>query len=100
MPLGARSGKPPGAHAAFALHLDLAALLQHEVALEEALRAFAQLDSVGLAMRLHARRGVDRVAPQVVAELVLADDAGHDRPDFDTDAQAQREALFRVVPGE
>src|SRR5436190_17306543 len=65
--------QPPGVHAPLALDLDLAALLEHEFGLEQLGGALADLDAVGLAVRLHPRSGVDGVAPEVVGELVLAD---------------------------
>src|SRR6266581_7142722 len=37
-------------------------------------------------MRLHPAGGIDRIAPKVVGEFLLANDSGHDRPSVNADA--------------
>ena len=60
----------------------------------------------GNAARLHARRGVHGVSPQVVAELLLADDAGHHRtgrdagPDLETAPIHRRVRVHLAMHGE
>src|SRR4051794_14846523 len=51
-------------------------------------------------MRLHAARGVDGLAPEVVGELALADDARNDWTRAEADAQRQAAWPTLEVPAE
>src|SRR5258707_6873033 len=69
------------------LELDRAAILQLIARAETPRRLVRHLDAAGRAGALQPAGRVDRIAPQIVAEFVLADDAGADRPGMDADPQ-------------
>src|SRR5215207_6331881 len=50
------------------------------------------VDALGLARGLHPARGVYRVTPHVVRELLAADDAGDERPSVQPDANRKPDA--------
>src|SRR5689334_22101419 len=89
--------EPPRLHAPFTLHLDRPAGTDLQLALEQPRGVVAHLDAVRLAVGFHAGGGIHGVAPEVVAELVLADHARHHRAALHPDAQAQRAAVRGVV---
>src|SRR5207247_2653426 len=72
------------------LELDRAARLDREAAGERALGRAGDVDAAGAAARFQAARNVHGVAPDVVDELVPADDAGDDRAGVDADAELER----------
>src|SRR5262249_28506238 len=78
-----------------ALDVGLAALLERERVGRQVAERFAYVDAVGQAVRLHARGGVHRVAPHVVGEARVTDDAGGRRPAVDADAQPELAAAER-----
>ena len=42
------------------------------------------------ALRFHPARDVDRIAPRIICELAITDDAGDDRPGIHADPEAER----------
>src|SRR4051812_26255312 len=73
---------PRGAEA---LDVGRAALLEHERVGREVAKRLAHVDTAGLAVRLHTRSGIHRVAPHVVGKAGIADDARGRRPAMDAD---------------
>src|SRR5260370_3964119 len=71
------------------LELDRAAVLAKVKGAESTLRLLRYLDAARLAGGLQPARHVDGVAPQIVAEFVLADHAGHHASGVDADAQIE-----------
>src|SRR5262245_25670755 len=67
-------------HPSLALDLDRVARLELEHGRQERLGRRGHVNAPWHAVRLHAARRVHGVAPQVVDELLLADDTGDDRP--------------------
>ena len=76
-----------------ALDLDGAARLDLDVLAQLLARDRADVDAAGDRRALEPRREVYGVAPDVVAELLASDDAGHDRP------RRQPHAHVQVVAG-
>src|SRR5436189_3211243 len=74
-------------HPPLALDVDDAALLELEPLRQPGSRAVRDMDGTGDSLRLHPARRVDRVTPQVVAELLDADHARHDGTDVDSDPE-------------
>src|SRR5581483_2470526 len=70
------------------LERDGAARLDRPARPERAAGRLGDVDASGFAGGFQPRRGVDGIAPYVVAELVLADDAGDEPAGVDADAQA------------
>ena len=77
------------AHRADALEVGGAALLELEMVARRGAEALADMDAAGLAVRFHARGKVHRVAPDVVGEARIADDAGGGRAAMDADAHLE-----------
>jgi hypothetical protein len=72
---------------AFAFDRDGAALLDGEALADRSAALGGELNAAGLAVRLHARSRVHRVAPQIVAVLGGADDSGDGGAGVKADAQ-------------
>src|SRR5215468_1541142 len=72
-----------------ALDVGRAALLELEPVGDELAERLAHVDATRLAVRLHARGGIHGVAPDIVGEARIADDARCCRAAMDTDAQPQ-----------
>ena len=85
----ARTDEAPRFHLALALHVDQPDRLDHEVVAQELPSRPRDLDLVRCSVRLHPAGHVHRVAPEVVEEAPTPDDAGHDRPGADADAEPQ-----------
>ena len=83
------SEEPPGAHRALAFDLDRPARLADEAIFEELVGQFRQLDLPRFAVRLHSRRRVDRIAPDVEHELAPSDDSTDDRARIDADPEVE-----------
>ena len=62
---------------AFPLDVDLAAVVEAMGFLQQVFCGFANLDASRKAVAFHAPSGIDRITPQVVQELALANNAGH-----------------------
>src|SRR5918994_646486 len=82
--------KQVGDHLPLALDLDRPPALEPVAVPQLPVGPLGDLDAAGHPAGLHAAGGVHGVAPQVVAELVGADDPGHHRPAVDTDADLER----------
>src|SRR4029078_6394002 len=81
----------PGRHRPFALDLDLAARREGELSAEASVEAFGDLDPPADTAGFHAAGGIDRVAPEVVHELLASDHAGDSVPGVHANPHAQRE---------
>src|SRR4051794_30771850 len=78
--------------------VDGAALLEPVLFLEAPISGLVDLDAPGLAVRLHAARKVDRVAPEIKGRLLRADHAADDLACADADAHRDRVVVrLRVV---
>src|SRR5262249_37454049 len=82
------------------LDVGRAALLEHEPISRKVAERLAHLDAAGLAIRLHARGCVHRIAPDVVGKAGVADHAGGGRAAMDADAQAKLAAAERRLAGD
>ena len=60
------------------------------VATAQAIGRLGDLDHARDTRRFHPTGEIDRIAPDVVAELPMADDAGHGRAGGDADADSER----------
>jgi hypothetical protein len=82
-----------GCHRSFALDLNYPSGLKPIAAAQTLVRAVGYLNVASDTVRFHTARSVDCVAPQVVAEFLLPDDAGHHRSGVDAYAKLKRLAV-------
>src|SRR6266850_6495506 len=78
----------PSLHFAFPFHIHRAAWLTYKIGLDELVGSARDLNRSVTAVRFHAAGSVDGVAPQIVNELLAADDARHHGSGVDADTQA------------
>src|SRR5438552_7149290 len=89
-------------HRALTFDFQRAARLEFEIVAKHAIRFSRDVDTAGSAEAFHAARGIHRVAPDIINELVRANHAGHDRtnmnpdPDFQIDIQSGAHTLHDV----
>src|SRR6266508_4691050 len=89
-----------GLHLAFPFHIQGPTLLKVVALPQTLLCRRADVDSAGLPERLHPAGDVDRVAPQVVRELLLTDHAGDCRATADADPELVGLAMPRAECGD
>ena len=90
------SGEEPRRQAALALDLDQPARLELVPAAQPFFDRAGDLDLPGDPQRFHARGQVDRVAPDVVDELLGPDHPGDHRPAVDSDPELHAEPRRRL----
>ena len=78
-----------GSHLAFPFDVDDSPLLERERRREAKVCPLGYLDGTGHSVRFHSAGCVDRIAPQVVDELLVSDHAGDDRSDVHSDADLE-----------
>src|SRR5829696_8038186 len=88
-----------GRHRSFALDLNQPSGLKSIAAAQTLVRAVGYLNLASDTVRFHTARGVDCVAPQVVAEFLPSNDAGHHRSGVDAYAKLKRLAAGVVMVG-
>ena len=88
-----------GCHRAFALYLNQPSGLKPIAAAQALVRAVGHLNVASDTVRFHTARSVDCVAPQVVAEFLPSDDAGHHRSGVDAYAKLKRLATGVLMVG-
>src|SRR5437868_2414596 len=73
-------------HLTHALEIGGAALLEHEGVFGQLAIRLADLNAAGHALGLQARGGIHRIAPDIVRESRVSDNAGRCLPAMDSDA--------------
>src|SRR5580704_18226237 len=95
-----RFGRPseyvPHLHFVGAFHLDGPAGFAIELVLDQVVGAAGDLDGSARAVGFHAACQVHSSAPEIVDELLSADDTGHHRAGVDADAE--RELVIAECP--
>src|SRR3984957_2784162 len=89
---GLPANHTPHVHFACAFHLDGSGGFAVELSADQIVSAARDLDRPALPMGFHAARQVHRVAPEIVDELLAADDASDHRSGIDADAEPKRHA--------
>src|SRR5439155_10817550 len=97
---GALADQKPSGHGALALDFDHATWLELETVFEQLVGCFANMDAAGDAVRLHAARRIDGVAPDIEHELLKADDATDARAGFDANPKIDLTFAARAAPVE
>src|SRR5581483_12442030 len=80
----------PRWESSFAFDRNPASRLEFEIVLQELIHGFRHLDAVRTSGALHAAGDIDGIAPYVIAEFLLADDAGDDAATMKSDADVDR----------
>jgi hypothetical protein len=83
----------PRAHHALASHINGASVVQVKALRNQLAHLGRHLDRAGLGGLLHPGGRIHRIAPDVVKEFALSDDAGHNRAGSDTNPHRHCAAL-------